>query len=278
MKKDSLGKQRKRILGMVMALVMLFGNSLSVLAASYNVNDLREGQELQSGDEVYFKNDNKMGQLIIYVDDTEQGRVSYPYPNDNATQSNSYTLTSNYRVQSVIPMQETYSSPIPAELKLEVMTGSATPSVNPGGAAQGAQKPKATEPKATEHYHDFQWKVVKDATLTEDGLAQSVCECGEVEAQQPVSSGLAFVDMVRNEIKAAPEGGTVEITSELYTCYTAKIMEELGKRPDVSLKTTFPSEDGTWKSFTIPAGQAPTDGELFYGFTYLGNLYGWKEQ
>ena len=54
------------------------------------------------------------------------------------------------------------------------------------------------------------------------------------------------------------------------------MMEELAKRPDVSLKTTYVDEEGNLRSFTIPAGQAPVEDDLFYGFVYLGNRYGWE--
>ena len=259
-------KNLKKMCIVVMALVMLMGNSLSVLAASYNVNDLSAGQELQNGDEVYFTNNYGAGRLEIYVNNTYQTTVRYP--NNPASQSNSYRLTGGCRVQSVITMASDTSSPAPAELKLEVLTGSAIPGVNPGGAAQGT-----VQPEATEHHHDFQWKIVKEPTLHEDGLAQSVCECGAVEAQQPISSGTAFINMVRDKIEAAPEGGTVEISSELYFCYTAKIMKALQARPDVSLKTNYLTEDGTWHTFTIPAGSAPSGDTQFYGFTGLANYY-----
>lgn len=72
------------------------------------------------------------------------------------------------------------------------------------------------------------------------------------------------------------QNALVEWNSDPFRCYTRRMMEELAKRPDVSLKTTFTDTDGSRKSFTIPAGQAPADSELFYGFTYLGNLYGWN--
>jgi len=249
-------KNLKKMWIIVMALVMLMGNSLSVLAASYNVNDLSVGQELQNGDEVYFTNIYYTGQLDIYVNNTHQIEVNYP--NSTALKSDSYRLTSRCRVQSVTVMEVDSSSPDPAVLKLEVLTGSATPSTKPG---------------KSEHHHNFQWKIVKDPTLREDGLAQSVCECGAVEAQQPVSSGTAFINMVRDKIEAAPEGGTVEISSELYFCYTAKIMKALQARPDVSLKTNYLTEDGTWHTFTIPAGSAPSGDTQFYGFTGLANYY-----
>ena len=97
------------------------------------------------------------------------------------------------------------------------------------------------------------------------------------DAQQPISAATAFVKEVCDAIEKAPAGETVEIETDVYTCYTAKIMEKLSTRPDIALKTTFLTEDKTWKTFTIPAGQAPAEGELFYGFTYLGILYGWGE-
>ena len=127
------------------------------------------------------------------------------------------------------------------------------------------------------HSHDFKWQTVIEPTIDSDGLSQLRCHCGAIEATQPISGATAYVSTVRDDIENAPQSGLVEIKTEQYRCYTAKIMKTLRERPDVSLKTTFLDEDGTWKSFTIPAGQAPADEELFYGFTYLGNLYGWNE-
>ena len=102
------------------------------------------------------------------------------------------------------------------------------------------------------------------------------CACGAVDDSYVMSGSMAFVKKVVKLIQTAPQNGTVDITTKNYSCYTAWIIEELAKRPDVSLKTTYTDAEGNVKTFTIPAGQAPTDGAEFYGFTYLGNKYGWN--
>ena len=126
------------------------------------------------------------------------------------------------------------------------------------------------------HEHSFQWVETLEATLESDGLMQHRCECGAVDDEYPISASLVYFHEYCGAIQNAPQNAVVEWNSDPFRCYTRRMMEELAKRPDVSLKTTFTDTDGSRKSFTIPAGQAPADSELFYGFTYLGNLYGWN--
>ena len=126
------------------------------------------------------------------------------------------------------------------------------------------------------HEHYFEWVETIEPTETSDGLMEHKCACGAVDDSYVISGAMTFVKNIVKMIKEAPENGTVEITTSNFSCYTSFILKELSKRPDVSLKTTFKDKDGSMKTFTIPAGQAPTDGAQFYGFTYLGNLYGWN--
>lgn len=249
-------KNLKKLLVATMAMVMLFGNSLSVLAATYDFADLTVGQKLTGGDTVTFN--GYSANPRVYYDDTlwetanGGGGITIDFMADVMTIDNGYI----YYVKQKGATSDSSPTPI-----LDLSTTPIAPTT------------PSTKPGKSEHHHNFQWKIVKDPTLHEDGLAQSVCECGAVEAQQPVSSGTAFINMVRDKIEAAPEGGTVEISSELYFCYTAKIMKALQARPDVSLKTNYLTEDGTWHTFTIPAGSAPSGDTQFYGFTGLANYY-----
>ena len=251
-------KNLKKLLVVTMAMVMLFGNSLSVLAVDYDFDDLTVGQKLTDEDRVKFTGYGDFQE--VHYDDTPwgvNGDGGISINSDPGTGYKVMTISNGYIYY--VKHKEVLSgySPMP-RLDLSTPIAPTTPSTKPG---------------KSEHHHNFQWKIVKDPTLHEDGLAQSVCECGAVEAQQPVSSGTAFINMVRDKIEAAPEGGTVEISSELYFCYTAKIMKALQARPDVSLKTNYLTEDGTWHTFTIPAGSAPAGDTQFYGFTGLANYY-----
>lgn len=253
-------KNLKKLLVATMAMVMLFGNSLSVLAADYNYNNLTVGQELTGGDTVTFT--GYSGDPEVYYDDTLWGSDGDGGISINSLDSDTDVMTiANGRIYYVKHKEVLFdggSSPTP---RLDLSTTPIAPTT------------PSTKPGKSEHHHNFQWKIVKDPTLYEDGLAQSVCECGAVEAQQPISAGTAFINMVRDKIEAAPQGGTVEISTEMYFCYTAKIMKALQARPDVSLKTNYLTEDGTWHTFTIPAGSAPVGDTQFYGFTGLANYY-----
>lgn len=253
MKKEILNKQIKRMLGVAMAMVMLFGSNLSVLAATHNFTGIQEDDILEPADEIY--NDSSQD-LTVYDEDWTCIAI--------ISDSDDYTVQERYKV-----VEKVESSSSGGKLRLEAVALPTVPGTNP--VVQEEQ------PVAPAHIHDYNWEVVKEPTLKEEGLAQNKCICGDVNAQQPISSATAFVKAVCDAIEAAPEGATVEVETEVYACYTAKIMEKLSERTDVTFKTTFLTKDKTWKTFTIPAGMAPTDGELFYGFTYLGNLYGWGE-
>lgn len=145
------------------------------------------------------------------------------------------------------------------------------------GNAEGAYvEPEVNS--AAAHVHDYQWVITVDPTEDSDGLAENICKyCQAKDGSQPVSKATAWVKGVTAKIENAPENGTVMVESDTYLCYTDRIMDALRVRCDVSLTTCFTDEDGIRKGFTIPAGQAPDDGEQFYGFTGLGNRYGWLE-
>lgn len=129
----------------------------------------------------------------------------------------------------------------------------------------------------TTHEHSFSWVVTVEPTENSDGLSEYICSCGLKDGSQPISAASAGVKQIVDSIRNAAEGEKIVLHQDTIFCYTAKIMKELLKRPDVSIQTIYTDKDGVTRSFTIPAGEAPTDGELFYGFTYLGNLYGWDE-
>ena len=158
-----------------------------------------------------------------------------------------------------------------------------TPTPNPGSdTGENTPQTPSTKPvkaEAPAHVHSLSWVETVEPSETTDGLMEYKCSCGYVEEKSVISGSMSFVKNIVRQIETALENSTVEIKTEYFTCYTAYIMNALKKRPDVSLKTTFKDydKDGSIKTFTIPAGKAPDDGELFYGFTYLGNLYGWDE-
>ena len=147
----------------------------------------------------------------------------------------------------------------------------ANPTPNPGNNNQNTSENN----KTYTHTHNFQWIVTTQPTEKTDGCNSLMCEgCGAVEATQPISYFNNITNNVMKEIKGAPENGTVTIDNEFLRCFSNEMVEELLARPDLTVVVNF-TDKGVNYSFTIPAGKAPTDGQEWYGYYYLGSVYGW---
>mgnify|MGYP003298808844 CR=1 FL=1 len=198
------------------------------------------------------------------------------------------TLTPSTRVYSIPAGEYTYSFSIRvsgnynSEHKLiltPVTSGTTQPNPNPGNGV--TPQPDNNNPNTSEnnktytHTHNFQWIVTTQPTEKTDGCNSLMCEgCGAVEATQPISYFNNITNNVMKEIKAAPEKGTVTIDDEFLRCFSNEMVEELLARPDLTVVVNF-TDKGVNYSFTIPAGKAPTDGQEWYGYYYLGSVYGW---
>ena len=91
---------------------------------------------------------------------------------------------------------------------------------------------------------------------------------------QSVSYFRIVIKSILESIEGAPQNGTVTINNSYLRCLTDEIMEALHKRSDVSLQVEFTEAGKNYKTI-IPAGKAPT-GEKWYGYFYLGSLFGWQ--
>ncbi|MDY4844381.1 MAG: hypothetical protein SO154_09965 [Prevotella sp.] len=279
-------KTRKKLLAVLLAFTMLFGSSMTVFAQEYNWNELREGIILQNGDTISVTYDTLVecgyeyrNSIRLFFDTNWPPTVEGS--NDHDTNFRlSYTVN-NIETGKVFKVSETSAATPDSTtanffVEGDIITNPApqTPSTNPTN-----NKPIEEPTKIEEvHSHSYSWVTVQEAGAGQDGIEEYRCSCGAVAERNVIPAGMAMVKDLVRQIETAPENSTVEIKTEYFTCYTAYIMNALKKRPDVSLKTTFKDydKDGSIKTFTIPAGKAPDDGELFYGFTYLGNLYGWE--
>lgn len=126
-----------------------------------------------------------------------------------------------------------------------------------------------------EHVHRYEWVTTIEPTEAADGRCEYRCECGSVTASQVIPYLSVLVDKIISDIQNAPQNGTVTISYESLRCLSKKMVETLLARPDVTLVVQF-TDKGKSHQFTIPAGQAPTDGADWYGYYYLGALYGWQ--
>lgn len=129
------------------------------------------------------------------------------------------------------------------------------------------------------HIHDMQWIVRLQPTETQDGETEYRCvdeRCGHIEARQPVSLLGVVVKKIIKAIEEAPENGTVVIDNQFLRCFSNEIVEALLARPDVTVDVRFTEKEVDYR-FVIPAGKAPADEQEWYGYFYLGGLYGWQE-
>ena len=257
MDKKEFKKRGKGLLALLLAMIMMFGSSMTVLAETIdlnvlNGNGLTVNQILHGGDTISCYSEGSGGSLYVTIDENtfNISHTGYYFFK--------YQLQAGKDYKVIMYSPEVLESSYVKNCKYIIVLQSINSSTS------------------DRHEHYFEWVETIEPTETSDGLMEHKCACGAVDDSYVISGAMAFVKNIVKMIQEAPENGTVEITTDYYTCYTSYILKELIKRPDVSLKTTYKDKDGNARTFTIPAGQAPTDGAQFYGFTYLGNLYGWN--
>lgn len=287
MEKKVLFQRMKGLLALVLAFTMMFGTGMTVLAdeAKIDFEKINEGKNIPGGTTL-FHSCTGSGDIAVYIyDDKNEDKIEDKIEEDFNNRKNSpwtwpgpkYCVETLYN--SVGPGGGDVSVTLPAGYTYSVKKAAGRNTFwmvrYPLKSNEEVQPVQPVQPVAS-HEHSFQWVETLEATLESDGLMQQRCECGAVDDEYRISASLVYFHEYCAVIQNAPQNAVVEWNSDPFRCYTRRMMEELAKRPDVSLKTTFTDTDGSRKSFTIPAGQAPADSELFYGFTYLGNLYGWN--
>lgn len=280
MEKKVLFQRMKGLLALVLAFTMMFGTGMMVLAdeAKIDFTGIQIGDNIPGGTTLYHTC-QRSGDIVVYIyDDKNEDKIEEdfkeqtksPFPGPKyCVETLENSVLHGGDVSVTLPDRYTYSVKEAKDRNTFWMVR------YPLKSNEEVQPVQPVQPVAS-HEHSFQWVETLQATLESDGLMQHRCECGAVDDEYPISASLVYFHEYCAAIQNAPQNAVVEWNSDPFRCYTRRMMEELAKRPDVSLKTTFTDTDGSRKSFTIPAGQAPADSELFYGFTYLGNLYGWN--
>lgn len=277
MERKEMKKRAKGLLALLLAFIMMFGTSLTVFAAgtTYELDcdngtapQLR-GATVNAGDRIELTGSGFLKVVINGNTEFDKSPATVGLPNAGSFW---YKLESGPYKASVKIVKDTNTNNFYFFTVTLTTPGSGSATNNTGSKS----KKKDSTGTGYSHEHYFQWVESIEPTEEHDGLMEFKCACGAVDDSYVMSGSMAFVKKVVKLIQTAPQNGTVDITTKNYSCYTAWIIEELAKRPDVSLKTTYTDAEGNVKTFTIPAGQAPTDGAEFYGFTYLGNKYGWN--
>lgn len=281
MEKKVLFQRIKGLLALVLAFTIMFGTGMRVLAdeaKEIDYEDIKVGANIPGGTTL-FHSHKYSGNIVVYIyDEKNEDKIEEDFNN----RTNSPGTKPKYCVKTLENSAGSLNPPVYVSVTLPAGYTYSVKKAAGGNTFWMVRYPlksneevQPVQPVAS-HEHSFQWVETLEATLESDGLMQHRCECGAVDDEYPISASLVYFHKYCAVIQNAPQNAVVEWNSDPFRCYTRRMMEELAKRPDVSLKTTFTDTDGSRKSFTIPAGQAPADSELFYGFTYLGNLYGWN--
>ena len=142
---------------------------------------------------------------------------------------------------------------------------------------EGSSAPVSAPASAVQHEHSFDWEVVREATPVSDGEMACVCsECGAVSQRLPLSGYVAFNWDLAEKIRNAQPGAAVSVQTSMWVSLYAISLDELAKRPDVSVVIDFRYQ-GVNYQVTIPAGAdiaALKDENGYAGFLFIGTKYG----
>ncbi len=130
------------------------------------------------------------------------------------------------------------------------------------------------------HEHDYVWQVEKEATPTIDGEMIYVCrKCGSVSQRLTITGYVSFNKDLADRIRAAQPGAEIKVETDKWISLYAISLDELAKRPDVSVKIDF-RHQGKRYEVVIPAGTdaaALKDENGYAGFLFLGSKFGLTE-
>ena len=144
-----------------------------------------------------------------------------------------------------------------------------------------------------ERGHIFNYHVFQEPTTETDGYAGWVCDrCGIQDPDHAdyvgptgyivLSAFPVFNDTLVKNIAAAPENGTVSISTKRWISVRRGVLEALAARPDVTLSISFVYENEdyvlTIKGSDPNLAGFTASGDLFYGFIYLGNGFGLEKK
>lgn len=242
-----LMKRMKGLLALVIAMLMLWGNGVDVLAKY--VHQYTVGTEIPSGEDIHF---GSGGQVEV------DGTVVAGDGNNNGT----------YITPSVLWVVD-----VAGDYQGILKLSTTNPNLSPGVAAGAGASDSVV---GGNHTHELRWRIALNPTETTDGRMEYSCDCGHVERNQTISFLQFILERTVERIEEAEPNAVVKVSSKLLRCITDEITEALLARPDVSLEVSF-RDQGTAYTVTIPAGKAPTDGQMWYGVYYLGSLYGYSE-
>lgn len=127
------------------------------------------------------------------------------------------------------------------------------------------------------HEHAYEWKILTDPTIDQDGVYAYMCSCGDIKEKQPISAAQVFVKGLYGKVKEAPQNGTVTYDAKSWSTISDYVLKKMAERNDVAVTIRFNYQKTAYE-ITFPAGTDYTvvlnDTETMYGFFGIAKLLG----
>ena len=144
------------------------------------------------------------------------------------------------------------------------------------GSAVSASS-SSTPAARSNHQHAYEWQILTDPTIDEDGVYAYSCSCGDIKEKQPISAAQVFVKDLYGKIKEAPQNGTVTYDAKAWSTISDYLLKKMAERNDVTVTIRFQYQKADYE-ITFPAGTDYTavlnDTETMYGFFGIANILG----
>ena len=259
MEKKQMKTRITGLLALALAFMMLFSNSLPVMAATYDVyrGGLSIGDEVVGGD---LLEGEDSGKLYIYIDNDLKCEDAYDYTVPAGT----------YQVSNLIDNTSAYG-----DATIRVYLTPAT-SATPAAPAEPAEPVTPATPAAP-HVHIWEVKeVLQAADADTDAYAVWACACGATKNEAIPNTGFAtFLEDSCDEILNVEENGTVEINTGIWYSLKSDVIEAIKEREDLTVKVTM-SYEGEEYLLVFPAGRdmSVLEEADWYGVLYLNQFFG----
>lgn len=144
------------------------------------------------------------------------------------------------------------------------------------GSAVSASS-SSTPAARSNHQHAYEWQILTDPTIDEDGVYAYICSCGDIKEKQPISAAQVFVKDLYGKVKEAPQNGTVTYDAKAWSTISDYLLKKMAERNDVTVTIRFQYQKADYE-ITFPAGTDYTavlnDTETMYGFFGIANILG----
>ena len=272
MKSRMIAKTGKRIIAAMLSLMMVVGVfagvKLDVRAESKDVTNLKEGDTLHAGDEIYPPEGGYFRNVYCYF--KGHANIAATRGESSPTKGQSYKILKyevssyTYDTYEVIKVTEDNGNwdvhvyLIPKETQPGEITGEVTSNKLP------------TNKEVSSHICNFQWVTTIDPTTGADGLEEYKCVyCGAVQESHSIPASVAAVKDFYGKVKDAPANGTVTYDSgRLYTI-SDYLLKKMAERSDVTVTVNFEYQNAKYE-LTFPAGTdytpVLTDEDTMYGY------------